>query len=67
MSDEDKAHNPPNMCDGCQRGLPLQPDGRSHVNPVEEFPGYGSIGCTRDRYRDQKPDNTPGEPGRSTT
>lgn len=34
----------PNMCDGCQRGLPLV-DGIHHGSL-----GYGLIGCTAERY-----------------
>lgn len=35
-----------NQCDGCQRRLPLR--GGIHRDP--NAPGWGLIGCTRDRY-----------------
>ena len=42
----------PNMCDGCQRGLPIE--GSRHVDDDARNPFDRRLTCTRDRYVERR-------------
>ncbi len=52
-----------NMCDGCQRGLPLVEVyiAKGVVSNIHKGAGYDMIGCTKDRYINATDKDVPGK------